>query len=228
MSLKLYLDYVSQPCRAVLSLCNFGKLNIIVIEKRLMKMENYSNEMLEINPLKTFPTIVDCDNNNQRITESHTIMRYLCQTRKSLIKENFYPSNPLISCKIDEYLDWHHSNTRRCSMLLGSILPNKFFHMKNHNRNDEFKKVKQVLHTFENYFLKDGNFIGNLGNISIADLSAACEFSQLDFIDFSFKEFPKVDDWLRRIHQYNEVKEAHEVYYKILKKFREKNEQKPF
>ena len=220
MSIKLYIDHVSQPCRAVLSLCKFGKLNIELVEKRLSKSENTTKEMLELNPLRTLPFIVD--NNNLRLTESHSIMRYLCKSRR--LKDNFYPSDIVKSSLIDEYLGWHPSNTRKFTHLLGAYLPDTFIFMKNNDKNAEFKKVKQTLYTFENYFLKDNKFINNMGEISIADISAICEFINLEFIDFSFKEFPKVDLWISKMKKYKEIQEAHEVFYKVLKKFREKQE----
>jgi len=221
MSIKLYIDHVSQPCRAVLSLCKFGKLNIELVEKRLSKSENTTKEMLELNPLRTLPFIVD--NNNLRLTESHSIMRYLCKSRR--LKDNFYPFDIVKSSLIDEYLGWHHYNTRKFSNFYEEYLPpHKKIFKQNSDESIEFKKTIQTLKTFENYFLKDNKFINNMEELSIADISAVCEFINLGFIDFSFKEFPKVELWLSKMKAYKEVEEAIEGIYKILKKYKAKQE----
>ncbi len=221
MSIRLYLDYISQPCRAVLSLCKFGKINVEIVEKRLQKEEQISIDMLKLNPLRMLPCIEDCGNDNIRITESHTIMRYLSRSRGNL--NSFYPNDPTLSCKIDEYLDWHLSNTRRFSWLLGACLPDNFFHFKDNNRNTEFKKAKLTLTLIDNYFLKDGKFINNSDRATIADISAVCEFIQLEFIDFSFKEFSNVENWLKRMMEFQEIKESHENFYKVLERFKSKS-----
>ena len=60
--------------------------------------------------MKKVPAIVDTDN-GMCLAESHSIMRYLCQKFK--LNENWYPSKNLTRmAKIDEYLDFHHLNTR--------------------------------------------------------------------------------------------------------------------
>ena len=42
--------------------------------------------------------------------ESHAIMRYLHETRKC--PDHCYPKDPIKRAKIDQYLDWHHTNLR--------------------------------------------------------------------------------------------------------------------
>jgi len=41
---------------------------------------------------------------------SASIMRYLVS--KYNLPDHWYPSNPEHRAKVDEYLDWHHLNTR--------------------------------------------------------------------------------------------------------------------
>ena len=42
--------------------------------------------------------------------ESHTIMRYIHETRGT--PDHWYPKDPRKRAKVDEYLDWHHNNLR--------------------------------------------------------------------------------------------------------------------
>ena len=41
---------------------------------------------------------------------SAAIMRYLVS--KYNLPDHWYPSNPECRARVDEYLDWHHTNTR--------------------------------------------------------------------------------------------------------------------
>lgn len=57
------------------------------------------------------PAISD---NGFNLAESHTIARYLIRSRN--IKTPLYPLDDIQSqAKIDEYLDYHHTGTRKCS-----------------------------------------------------------------------------------------------------------------
>ena len=44
------------------------------------------------------------------LTESHAIMRYLCDSRPEEVADHFYPREDLQRRAIvDQYLDWHHN-----------------------------------------------------------------------------------------------------------------------
>jgi glutathione S-transferase len=45
--------------------------------------------------------------------ESHTMLRYLHQTRK--VNESWYPNDPVKRARVNEYLDWHHLFLRQGS-----------------------------------------------------------------------------------------------------------------
>jgi glutathione S-transferase len=47
---------------------------------------------------------------NVNVYESHTILRYLHTTRCTA--DHWYPSCLRKRAKVDEYLDWHHTNLR--------------------------------------------------------------------------------------------------------------------
>lgn len=57
MSLKLYMDYISQPSRAVLSLLLITKTPHEIVETRISKQQNRTSEYLQLNPLATVPFI---------------------------------------------------------------------------------------------------------------------------------------------------------------------------
>lgn len=63
------------------------------------------------------PALVDTEN-NLHLAESHAIIRYLCLKYPEKL-EKWYPMNDSIKrAKIDEYLDFHHTNTRKCANLI--------------------------------------------------------------------------------------------------------------
>lgn len=59
MVIKLYIDYMSQPSRAVWALCLIGQVPIEITEVRISKLEMRSEEFRKINPMAKVPAIVD-------------------------------------------------------------------------------------------------------------------------------------------------------------------------
>lgn len=51
-NLKLYIDWGSQPSRAIVALCIHGKIPHNIIETRIFKGDNRSPEYKKINPDK--------------------------------------------------------------------------------------------------------------------------------------------------------------------------------
>jgi glutathione S-transferase len=121
MVIKLYIDYVSQPSRSVYALC-LANSNIPyeVVEVSMMAGEIKSEKFAKINPMRKVPAIHDTEN-GLFLAESHTILRYLCL--KYNLPEQWYPRTDLIKqSKLNEFLDFHHANTRKCSYLTFHLL----------------------------------------------------------------------------------------------------------
>lgn len=67
--------------------------------------------------MRKVPAILDTEN-NMALAESHSIMRYLALKYPQHLQQ-WYPTEDLVKrAKIDEYLDFHHLNTRRCANLI--------------------------------------------------------------------------------------------------------------
>lgn len=81
----------------------------------------YTEEFKKINPMAKVPALIDTEN-NLNLAESHAIIRYLCLKYPQKL-EKWYPVHDLVKrAKIDEYLDFHHTNTRKCAMLIFNTL----------------------------------------------------------------------------------------------------------
>ena len=75
MSLKIHIDFISQPCRAALALLMIGKLKYETINVELLKKEHKTSEYLAINPFGTVPAL---EHGDFRLGESNAILTYLC------------------------------------------------------------------------------------------------------------------------------------------------------
>lgn len=213
MAIIIYLHHNSQPCRAVLALCNFLKIPYEIKEVKIYQGGARTKNFKAMNPLGKVPTIVDED--GTVLGESHTILRYLC--RKYKAPNHFYPNDPLAAAKIDQYLDWHSTNTRKVyNFLIATITP--FFPPKTfdyYNLDEERESMHRAFKLIESFWLKNTNFIGS-DEISIADISAVSEIMSLVMFKYDLDKFPKLKAYLDRVMKYEEMQKGHEGFYKII------------
>lgn len=86
-------------------------------------MEQRSEEFKKISPTGKLPALSDTleSGDTFNLIESHAIMRYLIERFN---KFSLYPKEDLqLRATVDSYLDWHHTNTRKCA----SYIFNKYF-----------------------------------------------------------------------------------------------------
>ena len=67
----------------------------------------HSEEYRRISPLGQVPAIQDGD---FTLVESHAIMQYLAVSRN--VADHWYPKDLQQRAKVDQYLHYHHTNTR--------------------------------------------------------------------------------------------------------------------
>ena len=222
MSVDLYLDYISQPARAVLAICKIGNIKINIIEKRLFKGENLTDDLIKLNPLYYIPFIIDHENKDFRLTESHAIMKYLLRSRPNNFPSSLYPSDPISAAKIDEYLDWHHGNTRKTAFYILKINVPDFDLHKGYTQEKLNSDFKDALWTMENYFLLGDQYIGGMKEMSLADISAFFELLQLVMIDFDFSGYPRLSKWMRKMNDDKIITESNKEFMDVLKKIKKK------
>lgn len=213
MVLKIYIDFISQPSRAILSFLLLNQIPFELIEIQLMKGEHLTPEFEKINPVKKVPAIIDDD---FELFESHAILRYLSKKYKTA--DHWYPSDPKKMALVDRYLDWHHSNLRQgsSSYVFFTLFPN--LNKKNVDLNELKILLDNSLDMIDKFFLGKNKFIAG-DEISIADLSCACEIVQQQLIGTDISKYLNINKWLDNVLEIKEVKEAHKQFYKAVNEF---------
>jgi glutathione S-transferase len=216
--IELYIDWISQPSRAVTSFCKMAKIPFVVIETPIMGGATRSAEYAKINPDRKVPAMREPDS-GYALFESHAIMRYLASQHQNQIPDNLYPRDHQERALVDAYLDWHHSNTRKAGWLLYNsvIRPQLGLEATSVDLESLKKDVQRSINFIENYFLKDKKYIHGLEDISIADISCYCELVQLQLIGYSFQNYRNISLWMNRVGSIPEIQEAHRAFNQLLR-----------
>ncbi|KAL0447993.1 UNVERIFIED_CONTAM: Glutathione S-transferase T1 [Sesamum latifolium] len=201
MELKLYVDRLSQPSRALLIFCQASGIEFEEVYIQLGKLQHRTPEFAEINPMKKVPAIVHGD---FKLFESHAILIYLASAFPGVadhchailiylasafpgVADHWYPADVHKRAKIHSVLDWHHSNLRRGSVeyLFNTLVAPEFGLPLDQKAADEGEKLLSAsLAMIESYWLEgDGPFLLGNSQPSIADLALVCEIMQLEVAD---------------------------------------------
>uniref|UniRef100_A0A8C5SBC2 Glutathione transferase n=1 Tax=Laticauda laticaudata TaxID=8630 RepID=A0A8C5SBC2_LATLA len=194
MGLELYLDLLSQPCRAVYL---FAKKNHIPFE--LKNVELFKDSILgtkvpgaeaeggathpsgsqrkETTRVKKVPILKD---ETFILSEGTAILLYL--SRKYNTPDHWYPSDLQKRAKVDEYLSWHQATIRSNApktmwikvlipLLTGQPLPPE-------KLQEVMDGLAMALDYFEGLFLQDKPFLVG-SEVSLADLVAIVDLMQV-------------------------------------------------
>ena len=149
------------------------------------------------------------------LAESCAIIRFLSDFYK--VDEKWYPRQDVFRrALIDQWLDWHHNNSRFAAM---NYVFSKVFKPIFDSRGlktsvyETYSFLLKVLN-FLNKILKERKFIVD-DIISIADLIIASELNQLILTDFDFSKFSYVKEYLDRINSLKELEEVNENLMKF-------------
>ncbi|KAL3818070.1 hypothetical protein ACJIZ3_003975 [Penstemon smallii] len=187
MALKLYVDRMSQPSRAILIFCKKNGIEFEEVKIDLAKGQHRTPDFAEVNPMKQVPAIVHGD---FTLFESHAILIYLASAFPE-VADHWYPADVRQRAKIHSVLDWHHSNLRRGSVgyIFNTIIALAFGLPLNPNAAAEGEKLLSAsLATIESFWLEDGPFLLGNSQPSIADLALVCEVMQIEVADENDRE----------------------------------------
>lgn len=218
----LYGDLMSQPTRSVYV---FLKLNKIPFQFKLIniaKGEQLKEDYKKINPFGKIPAITYLKSNGEtfQLAESCTILRFLSDVYE--VDEKWYPrTDKFRRALVDQWLDWHHLNTRYAFMnyafnkVLKPLLESRG--VKPKITPDTTHLVPTVIKFLDKLLNKNKYIVDD--TISIADLIIAAEANQLILTEFDFSPYPKFKEYLVRINQLPEFKEVNNVLESFKAKF---------
>lgn len=214
--LEVYLDLLSQPCRAVYLLLHACKIPHTVRTVALRKGDHRTPEFTKLNPMQKVPVIVD---NGLVLTESDAILKYLAN--KYEVPDHWYPRQPERRAKVDEYTAWHHSYTRPHAarvFIQEVLIPRQTGSKVDEQRvSRSLSQLEETLDQLENMFLGRKPFLCG-HDITLADLLAICELMQpLGGGRDVLKDRPQLQRWRSRVQSAlgESFDRAHAVLYDI-------------
>ncbi|XP_068238879.1 glutathione S-transferase theta-1-like [Palaemon carinicauda] len=215
-TLDIYVNYLSQPSRSVGLLCKAINAPHTEHQMDLMKKEHKTPDFLRINPFGRVPSVTD---ENITINESCSALRYIASKYDKT--GQWYPQELDLRVKVDEYLDWQHTNTRKHGVgyFFNLVFAPKFTQKPADWDliNEHKTELARVEKEFNSYFLASKPFIVG-DHVTIADLAAACEFEQPQAAGYELSQ--PVTEYLKRVKAalgpcYEEL---HKVLYDMMKK----------
>ncbi|XP_039979111.1 glutathione S-transferase theta-2 isoform X2 [Xiphias gladius] len=178
--------------------------------------ENKTSDFTKLNPMQKVPVMVD---NGFVLTESDAILKYLATNYD--VPEHWYPRQPQMRARVDEYTAWHHSNTRPHAakvFMLEVLLP-----ALSASQVDEARLIRALsqledtLDKLESMFLRRQPFLCG-DDITVADLLAVCELMQpvgggRDVL----RDRPQLQRWKSRVQSAvgDAFDQAHAVLYAL-------------
>jgi len=112
----LYLDLMSQPCRAVALFARLHGMPLQTVNTIIHKRQHREAAFDALNPKKQIPVLEEADDGGFVLTESTTIMRYLAARHGAA--EHWYPhrgddvATLRERARVDAACDWYHAALR--------------------------------------------------------------------------------------------------------------------
>eukprot|EP01084_Bolivina_argentea_P253777 426418_1 len=212
---KLYGVAPSQPTRAVLFLLELKNEPYEFIKVNPGAPRSQKKDYIDkINPSGKVPGLED---NGFTLYESAAIMTYLATKNQW---EDLYPCSDLKRrALIDQYLHWHHENTRKVTTGFLVVLLRQDIDISKFNPSTLIttrKLAKYSLNIIENVWLSKHDYIVD-NKLSLADFLCYEELVQLkqwDIIPNVNTKYPNIFKWIGRMEKLN----GHDKVHRILKK----------
>lgn len=197
-SLIVYVDMLSEPSQSVLA---FLRLSGIQFETKLISLgakEHLSPEFTKINPFQEVPAISHGD---YSLNESVAIVTYVAETFG--VDNQWYPKDLKLRGRINAYLHWHHLGVR---FRIGDYLMKKIFLPMFYGANPMTEQEEQVVRSVAlevvadlEWLLSETGFVARTPTITVADIFAYSEVSNLKAVNVSLPESSRAKKWFDEI-----------------------------
>lgn len=211
---QLFIDYFSQPSRAVLLMCLEGNIPYNVFPIELLKGDDSKQELKNVSPMRVVPAI---KHGSFSLWESHAILVYLATVFP--VGGHWFPLDLQERAKVNFYLNWHHLNLRYgCGYYVFKLVIKPRFSDEPlaKDQEEELKIIQKRSLNFLEKILTSSEWVARTREISIADLSCYCELEQLRLINFDFSVYPSINAWRSKMSKRPAVAKAHEQFYEFL------------
>ena len=206
----LYNDPLSQPCRAVQLFMAVNGIDFDTKDTWFDEGSQEAENFAKINPFKKVPVI---GHKGRFIREGIAILRYLC--REFEVEDRWYPQDSLKRARVDEYLEWHHLETRAKSVI---YVFTKVYKPTEQSRLVQCRsKLERSCDLIDQVWLGESSYIAG-EEMSIADLVAATELEQLTMSDLDPRRGrPALAAWMERVRL--ETNPLYDLVHNYLKEF---------
>ena len=201
MALTIYGVPLSQPVRAVIWPCLIKGVPFkfqLAVPGMAKGPGTGAEKFLAKFPLGTVPAMEDGE---VCLAEAGAILSYLGAKHQW---SDLYPSDPCRRAKIDEYLHWHHSNTRQIALPYFAAAVRPDMKLSAEAIEDGKAKAQKALETVEGTFLKSGDFLVGSPSPTVADFLAYEEISQVSSAfcaTMDLSGYPQTEQWLASMRQ---------------------------
>ena len=220
--LKIYGVPNSQPVRAVVWPCLMKGLPFELVLTSQNKDAKSAEYLNGVNPRGTIPAI---DDEGVVLWESHAILIYLCEKHSW---RDLWPSALEHRARVNQYLHFHHRNTRELviqwSRTLWPAVFNKSDPDEGWLRRNTFpglvNNAEVVARTLEiiDEALAESGYIAGSGGVTLADIVAYEELGQNQASYANCTDFaphPNIRHWFETMAQLPAHDEAHEIWRRI-------------
>ncbi|XP_030847844.1 glutathione S-transferase theta-1-like [Strongylocentrotus purpuratus] len=120
MVVNVYIDFQSQPCRALVIFLKNTKIPFEIKAIGITRGDHKKPEFGKVTPLQTVPAIQDGDFS---MGETVAIIRYLSTKYSDLVPDHWYPKDLEKRARVDEYMAFHHTGTRGgcCGIFISEV-----------------------------------------------------------------------------------------------------------
>lgn len=187
-TITMYNYPPSPPSRAVRMLAQGLNLDLNLVMTDIMAGDQMKEAYLEMNPQHTVPTL---DDNGFILWESRAIMAYLVNAYGQ--SDTLYPAEPRQRALVDQQLYFDQGTL--FSRYLAVYNPMTY----NKDEPRDESKVAKIVEAigYFNSSLQGRKFAAG-DNLTIADISIAVTFSNLEALGHDFSQFPNVQSWFEK------------------------------